>query len=231
MDISKLGVWEQLQKKMTWEQIGIINNKVVLDFGSGNGITASYFAGNNTIIAIEPDSSLLENNNSATNLKQICGNISELKNYEDNYFDVILCHNVFEYALEREDIMKEFARVIKKDGVLSILKHNLPGRVMQMTVLLNNFKASNELLDGKNGTTENYGDINYYKDSDLVKWSSSFQIEKVLGQRTFWDLQQNQDIQKEDDWQMNMLQLEHRVSRIKEYIDIAFFHHVILKRK
>lgn len=231
MNINDLIVWEKLQKEMTWQQLGLINNKVILDFGSGNGVTSSHFAKNNTVIAIEPDANVLKENSSDIKYKQICGNINELKYFKDNYFDVIMCHNVFEYALEREDIMKQFSRIIKKNGTLSILKHNLPGRVMQMIVLLNNFKSANELLDGKNGTTEKYGDIHYYNDNDLIKWSDSFYIEKVFGERTFWDLQQNQDIQKGDDWQKNILETEHRVSSIKEYVDIAFFHHIILRRK
>ncbi len=48
--------------------------------------------------------------------------------------------------------------------------------------------------------------------------------------RTFWDLQQNQEIQADPQWQEKMLQIEKRVSDIKEYQDIAFFHHLILEK-
>jgi ubiquinone/menaquinone biosynthesis C-methylase UbiE len=47
---------------------------------------------------------------------KIKGDVKELRNFADESFDVILCHNVLEYATEREEI----------------LKHNKPGRVMQM---------------------------------------------------------------------------------------------------
>ena len=33
----------------------------ILDFGSGEGITANYFAKNNDVIAIEPSEEMLEN--------------------------------------------------------------------------------------------------------------------------------------------------------------------------
>ena len=49
--------------------------------------------------------------------------------------------------------------------------------------------------------------------------------------RTFWDLQQNQDIQKDNTWQKKMLEMEMRVSKLEQYQAIAFFHHVILKKK
>ena len=230
MNISDIPVWELLQKKITWNQLNFIHNKKVLDFGSGKGITASYFAKDNEVIAIEPNDEMISERITDNDYTQICGDVNSLKEFEDESFDVILCHNVLEYALEREDIIKEFARILKKGGVLSILKHNRAGRVMQMVVLLNNFDHANELLDGKNGKTSLFGDIHYYDDLDILKWSDNFEIEKVLGIRTFWDLQQNQDIQKDENWQKEMIAMEERVSEIEEFKSIAFFHHLILKK-
>jgi SAM-dependent methyltransferase len=202
----------------------------VLDFGSGRGITASYFASNNEVIAIEPDNKMLSDRITDNDYRQIHGNIDTLKEFEDESFDIILCHNVFEYALEREAVTKEFARLLKKGGILSVIKHNRPGRIMQMVVLLNNFDHANELLDGDDGKTENFGDIHYYDDMDIIKWSNDLQIEKIFGMRTFWDLQQNQDIQKDENWQKQMLAMEQRVSEIEEFKAIASFHHLILKK-
>lgn len=142
--------------------------------------------------------------------------------------DMILCHNVFEYAEDRENILKEFHRLLKSNGYISIVKHNRPGRVMQMVVLLNNFENANNLLDGKDSNAVKYGAIRYYEDMDLTKWCPDLQIKEVHGIRTFWDLQQNQEIQKDEKWQAEMLRIESRVADIKEYQDIAFFHHVIL---
>ncbi|WP_294353717.1 methyltransferase domain-containing protein [uncultured Clostridium sp.] len=154
-----------------------------------------------------------------------------LKKFEKDSFDVILCHNVFEYADEREEIIKEFERILKKGGLISILKHNRPGRVMQMVVLLNNFEHADELLKGKRGVASKFGSINYYNDDDLLKWSSKLEIEKVLGMRTFWDLQQNQDVHKDREWQEKMISIEEKVSNIEEFKNIAFFHHIFLRKK
>jgi S-adenosylmethionine-dependent methyltransferase len=157
--------WELLQKKMTWEQLKFIHNRRVLDFGSGNGITADHFAIDNEVIAIEPDGEILQNRFIENDYIQIKGDIKELSKFEDESFDVILRHNVFEYAEEREEIMKEFSRILKSKSYLSILKHNKTGRVMQMVVLLNNFEHANELLKGKNGHAQQFGIINYYQDT------------------------------------------------------------------
>lgn len=133
-----------------------------------------------------------------------------------------------EYADGREGIVKEFYRLLKPSGKLSIVKHNRSGRVMQMAVLLNDFKSANNLLDGKDGMASKFGTIHYYEDEDITKWCRGFSISKTYGIRTLWDLQQNQEIQKDEHWQEKMIQLEMRVSEIKEYINIAFFHHLIL---
>jgi len=231
MDSTSIPVWELLQKQITWNQLSFIHNKKILDFGSGMGITASHFARDNEVVAIEPDNKMLSERITDNDYTQIHGDMQALKEFEDESFDVILCHNVFEYALQREDIAKEFARILKKDGVLSILKHNRVGRIMQMVVLLNNFEHANELLEGKNGKTEKFGDIHYYDDMDILKWSNDFEIEKILGMRTFWDLQQNQDIQKDEKWQKQMISMEQNVCERDEFKAIAFFHHLILKKK
>lgn len=224
----ELPTWELLAKKMIWQQLGNIAHKRILDFGSGEGVTASYYAKNNEVVAVEPSQEAVANRNQENEYTQLLGSIEQLKEMEDKSFDMILCHNVFEYAEDRENILKEFHRLLKSNGYISIVKHNRPGRVMQMVVLLNNFENANNLLDGKDSNAVKYGAIRYYEDMDLTKWCPDLQIKEVHGIRTFWDLQQNQEIQKDEKWQAEMLRIESRVADIKEYQDIAFFHHVIL---
>lgn len=122
------------------------------------------------------------------------------------------------------------ARVLKKDGILSIVKPNRAGRVMQMAVLLDDFEKANELLDGENSTASKFGAIRYYEDEDIFEWVSELTVSEVFGIRTFWDLQQNQEKHGDEDWQDKMMQLEMRVAQIIEYRDIAFFHHLKLKK-
>ena len=231
MKSKKIAPWELLQKKMTWEQLKQIHGKKVLDFGSGNGVTASHFAIDNEVVAVEPDENMLQNRCTENNYVQIKGSVEELENFEDESFDAILCHNVFEYVRDRTEIVKEFSRILRSKGYLSVIKHNRAGRVMQMAVLLNDFEHANELLEGKNGQSQKFGTIHYYEDQELLSWFHDFKLEKVLGMRTFWDLQQNQEVQKDTAWQEQMLKIELRVSELEEYKAIAFFHHVILRKE
>ena len=137
---------------------------------------------------------------------------------------------MLEYIDDKEAVIKALATVLKKDGILSIAKHNRSGRVMQMAVLLDDFEKANALLDGENSMASKFGVIRYYGDKDILEWESNLVISEVFGIRTFWDLQQNQEKHGDEDWQRKMLQLEMRVAQIPEYRDIAFFHHLLLKK-
>ena len=138
---------------------------------------------------------------------------------------------MLEYADDREEIVREFYRLVKPNGKLSIVKHNRNGRVMQMVVLLNNFDEANHLLDGHNSNAQQFGKINYYADSDIAIWCDGFVLRESYGLRTFWDLQQNQDIQRNDEWQKKMIDIEMKVSQNFDFQKITFFHHLILEKR
>ncbi len=229
--VTDLQSWECLMKRIVWEQLGDIRDKKILDFGSGIGVTANYLAEHNDVIAIEPDEESVKERWTDKQYTQITGSIDELRKFSDGTFDMIICHNVLEYAMDREEIVNEFARVLKQAGKLSIVKHNRVGRVMQMVVLLNDFEHAHCLLDGNDGMASKYGAIRYYEDSDIEKWCPKLTITKTLGMRTFWDLQQNQEIHKDADWQDKMVEIELRVSNMDGYKDIAFFHHLMIEKR
>lgn len=230
MNLTDLQPWEALMKRTVWLQLGTIKGKKVLDFGSGLGITADYLAQDNDVVAIEPSIESINNRWQEHPYQQLCGSTEHLKNMEDASFDVIICHNVFEYATDREEVIREFSRLLKPEGYISIVKHNRPGRVMQMVVLLNDFQQANSLLDGNDGMTSQFGTIHYYEDTDIEHWCPELKIDKTMGMRTFWDLQQNQEIHKDKEWQDKMVEIEMRVSDKKEYQNIAFFHHLIIRK-
>ena len=229
-DITDLPAWERLFKKIVWKQLGDMEGKKILDFGSGEGITANHFAEKNDVTAIEPSKEMLSNAWKDYEYTQIVGDVNALSAFKNETFDMIICHNVLEYIDDKAAVIKSLARVLKKDGIISIVKHNRAGRVMQMAVLLDDFEKANEILDGKGSTASKFGTIRYYEDNDITKWEPQITISDILGIRTFWDLQQNQQKHGDEAWQEKMLQLELRVSQMREYKNIAFFHHLLLKK-
>lgn len=230
MNLQGLRTWEIMLKKIAWQQLGVIEGKKILDFGSGLGITADYLAKNNDVTAVELSADRIANRSHDNPYEQHCGSTDVLRTFDSGTFDVIICHNVLEYAADRDEIMRQFARVLKPDGYISLIKHNRAGRVMQMVVLLNNFDHANSLLDGNDGIVSEFGKIHYYEDTDISEWCKELKIVRTMGIRTFWDLQQQQEIQEDLEWQQKMIDIELRVSDRKEYQDIAFFHHLIIKK-
>ena len=229
-DITDLPAWERLFKKIVWKQLGDMEGKKILDFGSGEGITANHFAEKNDVTAIEPSREMLSNAWKDYEYTQIVGDVNALSAFKNETFDMIICHNVLEYIDDKAAVIKALARVLKKDGIIFIVKHNRAGRVMQMAVLLDDFEKANEILDGKDSTASKFGTIRYYEDNDITKWEPQITISDILGIRTFWDLQQNQQKHGDEAWQEKMLQLELKVSQMREYKNIAFFHHLLLKK-
>lgn len=51
--MTELPAWERLLKRIVWKQLGEIEGKRILDFGSGEGITANYFAEKNEVFQNE----------------------------------------------------------------------------------------------------------------------------------------------------------------------------------
>ena len=230
-ELAELPAWERLLKKIVWAQLGDIREKRILDFGSGEGITANHYARNNDVVAIEPSEEMLVNRWADFEYRQIQGDISKLSEFEDNCFDVILCHNVLEYTEDKKRVLAELYRVLKPHGMLSIVKHNRAGRVMQMAVLLDDLEKANDLLDGKNSTASKFGVIRYYEDEMISGWVPGLKKSDCFGIRTFWDLQQNQEKHNTEEWQSRMMQLEMRVSQMEEYRKISFFHHLLFSKE
>jgi len=224
--------WSTLFYRVVWEQLSHINNLKILDFGSGFGITANYLAKNNDVLAIEPDAETVEKRMCKNNYKQIIGNINQLKQQEDNSFDVVVCHNVLEYIKERKDIFQEFYRILKPNGIISIVKHNHLGKIIEKVVYENDMDEAIYLLDGGTISVPEFGQVNYYNINDIIALvkGMNVNIEKVLGVRTFWALQQNHELKNQPDWEEKMFNIEMKVCNIDEYINISYFNHILLKK-
>lgn len=225
-----MNTWDALLKAMLWKQLDFVQGQTILDFGSGTSDTASHLAQRNCVIAVEPSAAMLESR-AEGKYTQLQGGMELVQAMEDASFDLVLCHNVLEYVDEKAAYLQELSHVVKPGGMLSLVKHNRPGRVMQMAVLLNDFSMANTLLDGGNGATSQFGDIRYYTDEEAKTWLPGMALERLWGARTFWDLQQNQACHTDNDWQQSMLALENRVATLPEYQAIAFFHHLLFRKR
>ena len=229
--LDELPAWERLFKRIVWQQIGPLSGLRILDFGSGEGVTADHYAAMNRVTAVEPSAEMLAHAWKDHPYEQVIGDIVSLSRLGDETFDFVICHNVLEYVDDRPAVVNELTRVLKVGGRMSVVKHNRAGRVMQMAVLLDDLERANALLDGQNSTASRFGEIRYYDDKDIPAWNSRLALAECYGIRTFWDLQQKQEKHDREEWQRGMMQLEMRVSRMEDYRRIAFFHHLVFVKE
>lgn len=221
--------WGKLFYLCAWKQLPELKGKKILDFGSGFGITAEYLSKENEVIAVEPSQEMVKiGNKSNQSFHQIVGGLETLKQFADATFDCIVCHNVFEYVEDRNIILAEFMRVLKPDGFISIIKHNKAGRIMQKAVFDYDINAVKALLNGGHNLSKNFGEIKTYEDEMLLV--GGLKIDKCYGICAFYGLQDNK-IKYQKDWLDTMLDIELSVSEREEFRNIAFFHHLILKKQ
>lgn len=70
--------WGKLFYKLVWHNIDC-EGKKILDFGSGFGITADYFAKSNDVTAIEPNDEMLKHRFCNNEYSQIAGGIEKIR--------------------------------------------------------------------------------------------------------------------------------------------------------
>ena len=219
--------WGRLFYLCAWNQLPELKDKRILDFGSGFGITAEYLSKENEVVAVEPSEDMIKIGcKTKYDFKQIIGGLEDLKQFADETFDCIICHNVFEYVDDRNIILAEFSRLLKNDGFISIVKHNKAGRIMQKAVFDYDIEAVKTLLNGGVNTSRNFGEIKTYEDESLLV--SNLMIDKCYGICALYGLQNN-EIKYKDGWLEEMLEIEIAVSELDAFRNIAFFHHVILR--
>ena len=220
--------WGQLYYDILFDQLQAIKGKRVLDFGSGFGLVANHLAKENQVLAVEPNEEMVALRAQDHPYQQFVGSPDQLANLEDASFDVILCHNVLEYVEDRKAILKEFTRLLKPDGLLSIVKHNEVGRVLQTVVFENNTQKALDLLAGQDLETHSMGLAQAYNLFAAVA-DLGLEVQNYQGIRVFYGLQDNR-FKGQEGWRESMLQMELAVCQESPYRDIAFFQHYSLKR-
>ena len=222
--------WGKIQYEITFAQLVHLKNKRILDFGSGLGLVSKFLAENNEVIAIEPEKEMLFAYSNHT-YEKILGSLEQVEKFESESFDIVLCHNVLEYIEEnnREKYLSEFKRVLKRDGKLSIIKHNQVGKIMQAVVFSNDVDQALDLLKGNEFKSVSFNSGTTYTIDELLG-ISKMKLEKYQAIRTFYSLQMN-EVKTKDKWLEKMTEVELAVCDLLPYKDISFLQHVWLMKE
>lgn len=225
--------WGRMFYDLIYRQLNISNDKRVkiLDFGAGFCITADHYAKDHEVIAVEPSEEMRNLSVKSNDYTLIPEGLSYLLNIDDNAFDVVICHNVLEYVDDISEVFKQLIRVLKPDGILSIIKHNEYGKTFAYAVLNDNPAAA---LDVLNKCTEDsaFGKRTVYSNEYLAdSLTDNAMLEKVYGIRTFFGLSSNSEIKYSEEWYRDMLELETKAGALDEFKKVAFYNHLIFRKK
>lgn len=227
--------WGRMFYDVIFRQLDLSDNipLKILDFGAGFCVTANHYSEHHTVTAVEPNEEMIELSIRDNQFDLIHGGIEALSNYADNSFDFVICHNVLEYVTDKEIILRELARVLKPGGKLSIVKHNLMGRILAYAVFSDDPSAALNLLENGDNEQNSFGKRDTYDDDYIIEsgLKYSLSIENIFGIRTFFALSKNNDIKFTREWYDNMLELEMRTCTLHEYKNFSFFHHLIFQKK
>ena len=222
--------WGKIQYVITFAQLEHIKGKKILDFGSGFGLVSQFLAQNNEVVAIEPQEEMLFAY-SNHRYEKILGSLEQVEKFESESFDIGLCHNVLEYIEEncRVNYLSELKRVLKRDGKLSIIKHNQVGKIMQAVVFSNDVDQALDLLNGNEFKSVSFSQGTTYTIDELLEMSK-MKLENYQAIRTFYSLQMN-EVKTKDNWLEKMTEMELAVCDLYPYKDISFLQHVWLVKE
>ena len=225
--------WGKIFYDVIFNQLKFVNDKrlKILDFGAGFCITAKHYAKNHDVTALEPNEEMYKLRFESNDYTLITQGLEYLKTIEDNTYDVIFCHNVLEYVENKDEILTELKRVLKPGGHLSIIKHNLYGRIYGCAVLTDNPKAALDLLDQKPEDSM-FGNRDVYTNEYLTEFfGDEMTLSGFYGIRAFYGLSSNNEIKYTDEWYNSMLELEIRVGNIEDFKKVSFFNHLIFEKR
>lgn len=225
--------WGRMFYEMIYKQLDLSDCKKlkILDFGAGFCITADHYAKSHDVTAVEPNDEMRALRVGDNPYTLVGGGIDYLRDLDADSFDLVICHNILEYADDKEAILKHLVRVTKPGGILSVVKHNLYGRVMATAVMSDDPKSALSLLD-QGAEKSMFGKRDVYSNewiTDLLK--DEMTLIDTYGIRTFFGLSSNNDIKYTDDWYQSMLELETKACSMDEYRKVAFFNHLIFAKK
>jgi len=225
--------WGKMFYELIYRQLIIPDDKRqrILDFGAGFCITADHYAKDHEVIAVEPNEEMYGLRVKEHDYTLIRQGLDYIQSVPDNSVDVAICHNVLEYVDDKESILKQLVRILKPEGILSVIKHNLFGRVMGSAVLGDDPKAAMDLLDNV-AEDSMFGNRSVYSNASLIEaLSNEMILSDIFGIRTFFGLSSNNEIKSSNEWYRAMLALEIKTATMEEFRKVAFFNHLIFKKK
>lgn len=168
----------------------------VLDVGSGTGELAADLARDGhsvTILDFSPG--MLEEAGrvcQGLDVMPLCADVSQIEGlFEPGSFDVAVCHSLLEFVGDVPGVVSQLARVLKVEGVLSVLVGNRYHATVRTATVERDFERARLALDVEAPSTDVFGlprRTFYPKEIQEVLKISGLRVIAEYGVRVFYDL-------------------------------------------
>jgi len=101
----------------------ILENLVILDLGSGEGITSDLLSQNNFVISLEPKQERIKKIHLTPSLIPIMADSLDIP-FKDSVFDLIILQDVIEHLIITEEFVEELKNILKRNGAIYISTPN-----------------------------------------------------------------------------------------------------------
>jgi S-adenosylmethionine-dependent methyltransferase len=157
------------------------------------------------------------------------GQLPEL--FDAESFDVVVCHNLLEYTEEPSTTVRDIARVLRKDGVFSVLVRNRAGEVLKDAVKSGDWKLAATNLTADTVVDSLYGEaLRVFTPAEVrdLLVRAGLEVGAEHGVRVFFDYLGLQN--PTDATYSQVFELESALGARPEFFAIARYIQVIARR-
>jgi S-adenosylmethionine-dependent methyltransferase len=212
-----------------------------LDLGGGTGAAAVNLARRGVEVTLLDSSLAMLNMAERTALKAEIGDKVVLQHgdvaqagklFAEEFFDIVLCHNVLEYVECPGAVISDSARLMRHDppGLLSILVRNRAGELLKAAIRAGDLEAAEQGLTANWGHESLYGSrVRLFTPDELLAMSKEAGLELIAerGVRVVADYLPPQ-IDRQAEYE-RIFELERKLGRRPEFAAIARYTHHLLR--
>jgi len=235
----------RLRSELAWENVRRflprnISKRRALDVGGGTGFVSMHLARMGyQVVLVDSSEGMLRvareqagAGNAAARISFCHGDAARLPElFDAESFDVVICHNLLEYAENPCAIIRGIGNILRKDAVLSVLVRNRAGQVLKDAIKLRDWKLAAANLTAETVVDSLYGEpVRVFSLAEARDLLAQAKLEVVAeqGVRVFSDFLDLENLA--DAAYSQIFELEATLGARSEFAAIARYIQVIARR-
>jgi len=214
----------------------------ILDAGGGNGLDSLALARmNHQVDIVDISQQMLNDANVNAALAGVSGRITTHavdilkinKEFDEKYFDLVLCHNVIQYVDELKPVIDTLNKVLKPGGIMSLMAPNQYSLPYQAAFLNGDLDKAYELLDQPEQISSIFGvNERAYRADELIALYANigYSLEKHYGIRCMYNYWGTNEQKQDAEVYEKLKKLEFALTDRDPYKQTARLFQLILRK-